>query len=315
MEDEEQRNADPRFDLPANSWENPKKRQRYVPMTSEEAELIYEEKQRRKQLKAEKYQESLADTILQSLQQNRQIANTGTVNSESIPYSINQRLHDASVEYKYNDFRVKGQHYCPMDRNNSIAYNFVPAIPKGVSSTNRDSDTLIMKSAILNLVVQLPERSVHELEAGVLDDDLQFYAILDRNPQQGVPQYHQILSVHDDQNVMAAFPNPKYASRFLFLHSEQFNMRYETLWEYTRVDADKKSVCLGVMEKRTIELPVDGIPITFIPQVSGYPSLLKNNLILCFITAKGVSVSSGITAEVKELKTFNIDWNMRITHY
>lgn len=315
MQDDTPRNPDPRFDLPANSWENSRKRGRYFPMTEEEAELIAEEKQRLRREKEDRFQENLADTIFQSLQQNRAIANTGTVNDEAIPFSLQQRFHKRNKEYKYTDFRVQGQHYCPMDRNNSISYQFIPAVTKGVTTHNRDADYLTMKTAILNLVVRLPERSVHELEASVLDDDLQFYAILDTSPQQGAPTYHQILTVHDNQNILAAFPNPQYANRFIFLHSEQFNMRYQTLWEYTRVDADKKSVCLGVMEKRMIQLPVDGITVEFIPGETGYSSLLKNNLIFCFITAKGVNVTAGITSDVKELKTFDIDWNMRITHY
>jgi hypothetical protein len=315
MQDDTDRNPDPHFDLPAISWENPRKRQRYIPMTEEEAELIQEEKQRRRREKAEKFQEDLADTVSQSIVQSRREANLGRVNEEAQVWSVHQKWHSRSREYKYTDFRVKGQHYCPMDRNNSIAYQMLQQVTRGVASVNRDSDFLTMKSAIVNLVVQLPERSVHELEASVLDDDLQFYAILDRFPQQGPPEYNKILTVHDKDSILAAFPNPAYSSRFLFLHSEQFNMRYETLWEYTRVDADKKSVCLGVMQKRTIELPVDGVTVHFIPGHSGYSSLLYNNLIFCFITGKGVSVSSGLLSEVKEMKTFNIDWNMRITHY
>lgn len=315
MQDDTTRNPDPHFELPAISWENPKKRQRYFPMSEEEAELIQEEKQRRKREKQERFQADLADTVSQAIIQTRKESNLGRVNEEAQVWSIHQMWHSRSREYKYSDFRVKGQHYCPMDRGNSIAYQFLPTITEGVTSSHRDSDFLTMKSAILNLVVQLPERSVHELEASVLDDDLQFYAILDRFPQQGPPDYNKILTVHDRDSILAAFPNPAYASRFLFLHSEQFNMRYETLWEYTRVDADKKSVCLGVMQKRTIELPVDGITVHFVPHQTGYSSLLYNNLILCFISAKGVHVTAGLLGDVKEMKTFNIDWNMRITHY
>jgi len=315
MQDDGHRNPDPNFALPANSWENPRKRARYVPMSEEEAELVRAEKLRRRRQKDGQFQEELALTILEAMHQNRDSINKGTVNAEAIPFQVlgNQMASDA--EYKYNDFRVKGQGYCPMNRPYSMSYNFLNSITSGVDTHHRDSDTICLKSMVLHLAVQLPERSIHELEAGVLDDDLQFYAVLDRFPQVGVPTYDDLLSVHDDQNVMLAFPNPRTANRFKFLYSEQFNMRYETLWEYTRADADKKAVCLGVMKKRVIELPVDGIPVSFIPHVSGYFSLLENNIFFCFITAKGVSITHGIVSDVKEMKTFQIDWNMRITYY
>lgn len=307
--------ADPRFDLPAQSFEPLGKRARYYSMTQRESELIAEERKNRRRDKVRRDDEAFAEYLLVAMKNNRKTLNTSTVNSEAIPFNIQSASGYSNHEYKYHDFRVKGQHYCPMNRSSSIADGFMQTITQGVGTSNRDRNTIVLKSIVLRLSVVLPERSVHELEAGVLDDDLQFYVILDKKPNQGHPTYDKILSVHDNEHIILAWPNPLYSERFVFLHSEQFNMRYQTLWEYTRADADKKSVCLGVIEKRTIELPVDGIHVTYNPEASGYLSMLQNNIILCFITAKGVNTTSGHISEVKEMATFNIDWTMRVTHY
>lgn len=307
--------ADPRFDLPAQSFEPLGKRARYYPMTQRESELLVEERKNKRRDKARRNDEAFAEYLLLAMKNNRKTVNYSTVNSEAIPFHIQGGSMVSSHEYKYHDFRVQGQHYCPMNRNSSIADAFMQTITQGVGSSNRDRNTIVLKSIVLRLSVILPERSVHELEAGVLDDDLQFYVILDKKPSQGHPTYDKILSVHDDQHIIMAWPNPRYSDRFVFLHSQQFNMRYQTLWEYTRADADKKSVCLGVMEKRTIELPVDGIHVTYDPEKTGYSSMLENNLFFCFITAKGVHTTSGHLSEVKEMQTFDIDWTMRVTHY
>jgi len=218
-------------------------------------------------------------------------------------------------ELSYIDIHNTNQHYAPGTYKDSVVRSLVSGIVPGYSVATRTRDRVNLRHLSVNLHCILPEKKVTEMEAGTLNDEIRVIIGVDHVPPlPGVDlQISDVLLVHDPHKTINAFINPSNASRFTFLYDQTHFMAYSTVWEFTRAEAEKEAKALLVDFKQTIDIPLKGIQTHFNPLVSGIHSVIKDNIFMIFISAKGINSSTlEHVSDVKELKTFEIEWSSRI---
>ena len=212
----------------------------------------------------------------------------------------------------YLDLHNTGQDYGPGVYQGQIMPSFLSSIQEGYSASRRQGNFVNMFRLTMHLQIILPDRTVNELSAGLLNDELRLIIVKDSQPNPSPPSVTDVLSVHDSHHTINAFINPATADRFTILYDTSFFMQYTTLWEFTRGEVEKEAKVLPCDIKEVIDIDLMGEKCSFDRTHSNYASLIDYNIFAMFITARGIKLTHAILSEAKEAETFKIDWSARI---
>lgn len=138
-------------------------------------------------------------------------------------------------DLSYLDLHNTNQNYGPAVYQGQIFPSFISAIHEGYSTSSRQSNSVFMHRLTIHLQIILPDRTVNELSAGLLNDELRILIIKDSQPNPKVPEVTDVLSVHDSHHTINAFINPATVDRFTVLYDTSFFMQYTTLWELSLI--------------------------------------------------------------------------------
>lgn len=224
---------------------------------------------------------------------------------------ITRNFFSSYLDLNYVDLHKTDQDYAPGVYDGQIVRSFISSIVPGTTHTTRISNTISPVRFQMQLQIVLPEQKVNEVEAALLNDEIRIIVAIDYNPLPNPPSVKDVLSVHDTKHTINAFVNPVNANRFRILHDASYFLQYNQLWEFTRGEAEKEARALTVDVKEYIDLDLTGEKCSFSKTTSGYDSLVDYNLFAVFISAKGLKIDHEVLADIKEMRTFLIDWSAR----